>query len=674
MARGMLRPAVRGYIDGPSTPKRAARLIVTDFPHAIREIEHLWIPLADGTRLAARIWLPEDADRNPVPAILEYLPYRKRTGTYERDALTHPYLAGHGYAAVRVDIRGSGESDGLLFDEYALQEQDDALEVIAWLAAQPWCSGAVGMMGISWGGFNALQVAARRPPALKAIITLCSTDDRYRDDVHYMGGALLRSGFGWASFFFTAMCYPPDPALVGADWRATWLDRLENLPLFLEPWLRHQRRDAYWQHGSVCEDYDAIQCPVFAVGGWTDGYTNAIPRLLAHLSVPRKGLIGPWAHGYPHVALPGPQIGFLQEALRWWDHWLKGEATGVMDEPMLRAWMTDSAPPAPFHRELPGRWVAETAWPPPAMTQVRLHLTDGGLQTIAAGLTPRAVCSPLTVGKDCGSWCPFGSTPDQAGDQQNDDAQSLVFETTPLDTRVEILGAAIVTLDVASDKPLANLAVRLCDVHPDGASLRITYGILNLAYRDGYDCPAPLQPDLRYRIRIQLNDAGSVFPAGHRIRLALSTNYWPMIWPAKEIATVTVFGGTIELPTRPTKLSDAQLPTFLAPETAAPEPTTQVAPGIVRIDRLGLELGTDGDFRTHIEPDDPLSPVVEMRQSQTVSRDNWRTRFETTMRLTGTRNAFNLQATMCAWVGDVEICRRAWDFQRAARVHLTPLG
>ena len=189
----------------------------------------------------------------------------------------HPYFAGHGYAAVRVDIRGSGELDGLLSDEYAQQEQDDALEVIAWLAAQPWCSGAIGMMGISWGGFNALQVAARRPPALKAIITVCSTDDRYRDDVHYMGGTPLRANFGWASFLFGAMCHPPDPTLVGDRWRAMWLERLNHLPLFVEPWLRHQWRDAYWKHGSVCEDYSAIQCPVYAVGGWTDGYTNAIP-------------------------------------------------------------------------------------------------------------------------------------------------------------------------------------------------------------------------------------------------------------------------------------------------------------------------------------------------------------------------------------------------------------
>jgi putative CocE/NonD family hydrolase len=227
------------------------RLIVTAFPRVVRVIEHTLIPLRDGTTLAARIWLPDDAEGSPVPAILEYLPYRKRDGTFERDASTHPYLAGHGYASVRVDIRGSGESDGLLFDEYTKQEQDDALEVITWLAAQPWCSGVVGMMGISWGGFNALQVAARRPPALKAIVTLCSTDDRYRDDVHYMGGALLTAGLGWASFFFTAMCHPPDPALVGDRWRAMWLQRLENAPLCLETWIQHQRRDAYWRWGSV---------------------------------------------------------------------------------------------------------------------------------------------------------------------------------------------------------------------------------------------------------------------------------------------------------------------------------------------------------------------------------------------------------------------------------------
>src|SRR5690242_1065737 len=533
-------------------------VIVSKFPRTVRVIEHTLIPLKDGTMLAARIWLPNDAEARPVPALLEYLPYRKRDGTYQRDALTHPYLAGHGYAAVRVDIRGSGESGGVLSDEYSQAELDDALEVIAWLAGQPWCSGAVGMFGISWGGFNALQVAALRPPALKAIVTLCSTDDRYADDVHYMGGAKLASAdLGWAGFFFTDMCQPPDPALVGERWRKMWQQRLDNVPLFLERWLRHQTRDAYWKHGSVCEDWSAIQCPVYAVGGWTDGYTNAIPRLLQHLKVPRKGLIGPWAHAYPHFAKPGPQIGFLQEMLRWWDHWLKGIDTGVMNEPMLRAWMMDSVKPQSHYDVLPGRWVAEASWPSPDIKPRRLFLTDAGLQDEAAPLTARAVRSPQTVGKCAGNWVPFGRGHDQADDQREDDMRSLVFETPPLEAPVEILGAPIVTLDLASDRPMANVVVRLCDVHPSGESLRVSYGVLNLAHRDGYEKPAPLAIGERYRVRIKLNDAGSVFPAGHRVRLAISTAYWPMVWPGPERATLQIFSGTLELPVRPPAAGDA---------------------------------------------------------------------------------------------------------------------
>ena len=636
-------------------------MIVTTFPRTVRIIEHTTVPLKDGTTLAARIWLPEDAEQNPVPAILEYLPYRKRDGTYERDALTYPWLAGHGYAGVRVDIRGSGESDGLLSDEYARQEQDDAIEIIAWLAAQPWCSGAVGMMGISWGGFNGLQVAARRPAALKAVVTICSTDDRYADDVHYMGGAKLNAGFGWAAFFFGAMCHPPDPLLVGDRWRAMWLERLANVPLFLEIWTRHQRRDAYWRHGSVCEDYAAIQCPVYAVGGWTDGYTNAIPRLLERLAVPRKGLIGPWAHAYPHFALPGPQIGFLQEMLRWWDHWLKGAETGVMDEPMVRAWMTDSVKPAPYHETLPGRWVAEPSWPPPKSKPLRLFLTDDGLRPERALLAAHAVCSRQTVGKDAGSWCPFGRGADQAGDQRADDARSLVFETPPLDEAIEILGAPILTLEVASDKPVANIAIRLCDVHPSAESLRVSFGVQNLTHRRGHETPEPLVPGERYQIRIQLNDAGVVFPAGHRIRLAFSTTYWPMIWPAPEAATLTIFGGTLDLPMRPPQEADATLPPLPGPETATPERPTVIRPGLVRIDRLGLEVATEGKFAFDITDDDPLSATAEMQRTETIQRDAWEVRIETRMRLACTRDAFLLRASLRAWEGTSEVCHREWD-------------
>ncbi len=553
---------------------------------------------------------------------------------------------------------------GLLFDEYAKQEQDDGVEVIAWLAAQPWCNGAVGMMGISWGGFNALQIAACRPPALKAIVTVCSTDDRYADDAHYMGGTLLTAGLEWASFFFGSMCLPPDPILVGDSWWAMWLERLKNVPLFFEPWLQHQRRDAYWKHGSVCEDYEAIQCPVYAVGGWTDGYKNAIPRLLERLTVPRKGLIGPWAHGYPHFALPGPQIGFLQEMLRWWDYWLKGIDTGVMDEPMLRAWMTDSVKPASHHHILPGRWIAEPSWPSPGITPRRLFLTNEGLRDETAPLTPRAVSSPQTVGKCAGDWVPFGRGRDQAGDQQEDDTSSLVFETLPLDRPLEILGAAIVALDVTSDRPIANLVVRLCDVHPSGESLRISYGVLNLTHRDGHEKPAPLVPGERYRVRIQLNDAGSVFPAGHKVRLALSTTYWPMIWPSPEKATLLILGGMLDLPARSRQAIDALLLPLPGPETAPPEKPTNFRRGdlrIERIDRIGLELGTESKSQFHVEENEPLSAVAELRQTKTMSRDTWQIRIETQIRLSCMRNAFVLQGSLRAWEGASEVCRRAWD-------------
>ncbi|NLG21502.1 MAG: CocE/NonD family hydrolase, partial [Actinomycetales bacterium] len=284
---------------------------VTDFPHEIETVENAFIPTRDGQHVAARIWRPVDAVDHPVPAVLEYIPYRKRDSTRARDAVNHPYIAGHGYVCVRVDLRGSGDSDGVMVDEYRPQEHEDAEDVIDWLSRQAWCDGNVGMMGISWGGFNALQVAARRPPALKAIISASATEDLYVDNMHYMGGCLLADNLSEATVMFAFNSLPPDPAIVGDRWRDMWHERLEGSGLWLETWLRHQRRDDYWKPASVCEDYSDITVPVMAVGGWADGYTNAIFRLMEHLDVPRKALIGPWGHRYPHLGVPGPAIGFL---------------------------------------------------------------------------------------------------------------------------------------------------------------------------------------------------------------------------------------------------------------------------------------------------------------------------------------------------------------------------
>ncbi len=321
----MARPIPQLGGDGKLTAHMAQQATITELPRSLRVIENCWIPLSDGCRLAARIWLPADAESDPVPAVLEYIPYRKSDATVLRDAPMHAYFAGHGYAAVRVDLRGSGDSDGILADEYLPLEQSDGLEVLRWLASQPWCTGKVGIIGKSWGGFNGLQIAALNPPGLAAVISVASTDDRYADDVHYIGGCVQAFDMlPWASTMLAYNARPPDPAVVGQDWRRQWLARLAATPPHVEAWLQHQRRDHYWKQGSVCEDFSALRCAVYMVGGWADGYRNAVLRFLEGYPGPCKGLIGPWGHVYPHDGAPGPAIGFLQECVRWWDHWLKG--------------------------------------------------------------------------------------------------------------------------------------------------------------------------------------------------------------------------------------------------------------------------------------------------------------------------------------------------------------
>jgi putative CocE/NonD family hydrolase len=646
----------------------------------------VFITLADGMRLAARIWLPEDAEAQPVPAILEYLPYRRRDGTAVRDYLTHPYFAGHGYVCVRVDMRGTGDSDGVLLDEYLKQEQDDALEVIDWIARQSWCTGAAGMMGISWGGFNALQVAARCPPALKAIISLCSTDDRYADDVHYMGGALLTDNLRWASTMFGYQTRPPDPEVVGERWREMWIERLNAEPLMLRTWLAHPTRDEYWKHGSVCEDPSAITAACYLIGGWADAYSNAVPRMLERLTCPRKGLIGPWAHKYPHFARPDPAIGFLREALRWWDHWLKGQETGVMDGPMYRLWQEDWVPPASDYAARPGRWITEQSWPSPRIEHRPWHLGRATLQPDPATPATVIIATPQDMGEDSGAWCAYGSGHEQPGDQRGDDGRSVVFDSAPLAEGVAIGGAPVLEATVVADRPNALLIARLCDVAPDGASLRVSYGVLNLTHRNSHENPEPLPVGVPVTVRLQLNDCAHAFPPGHRIRLALSTTYWPTLWPSPETATLALDTAASRLlvPHRPPSAEDALLPDFPPPEAAPPLPRTfldepvlsRIASrdqltgrpsfevrddtGLYRIDTTGLEYRLSSLDRFTIHPDDPLSAEGEVTFEMQNGRGAWQTRAVTRTRLRATRTDFIVDATLDAWEGDQRLVSRNW--------------
>lgn len=651
----------------------------TEFPHPVRVIENVFIPVRDGTRLAAKVWLPEGA--GPVPAILEYIPYRKRDGTLPRDELMHPYVAGHGYARVRVDLRGNGDSDGLMEDEYTAQELADACEVIAWLARQPWCTGAVGMMGKSWGGFNTLQTAFLRPPELRAVISVMSTTDRFADDIHFKGGCLMGENLGWGATMLSYSSRPPDPAL-RQGWREEWLARLEHEPFLAPVWAGHQARDTYWRHGSVCEDWGAIGVPVLSIGGWADGYMNTVGHLAAHLSAPVQGIVGPWVHQYPHTAVPGPRIGFLQLAVRWWDRWLKGIDNGVDREPAMRLYMLDSAPPDPSAEERPGRWIAEDVWPSPSVQSRTLALSPDGRLGGAGGEIAARVNTPQHLGLSAGEYFPMGLEAEMPGDQREDDAMSVCFDGDPLDAPLSLLGSATLRATVSSDRPLAFLVVRLCDVAPDGASVRIAHGMLNLCHRDSREAPAPMMPHERVRIAIPLDLSAYRIAAGHRLRIALSTTYWPFLWPSPEAATVTVHKGEVDLP-----VHSGTAPGWTPPEaeTAPPwkhrllrEPSAarRVERDLIRgtvalvvesdtgeAENLshGLVTGESTWERWEISPSDPLSAAATIRWEQRLSRGDWQVRTEAVARMTATRDALRMTAEVVAYEGETEVHRKSWD-------------
>lgn len=655
--------------------------------YQVRTIENQWIPMSDGCRIAAKIWIPEPAFQEPVPAILEYIPYRKRDIKAHRDAQIHGFFSGHGYACIRADLRGSGDSDGVLRDEYLKQELQDGMEILDWIASQGWCNGHIGMMGISWGGFNALQIAALRPPQLKAVISVCASDDRYGDDIHYMGGCLLTDQLSWASTMFAYNSCPPDPEIVGENWKKMWIDRLEGSGLWLKKWLQHQTRDWYWKHASVCEDYRSIRVPVFAISGWADGYSNPVFRLVQHLESPVKGLVGPWGHKYPHMVELGPEIDFLGECLRWWDKWLRGIETGITNEPKLRVWMQDTVSPLVSKR--PGRWVAEPVWPAPGIEAKEFTITSCGLED----KPPRnpgwrmEIQSPLSVGLFGGKWCSYSESTDLPWDQREEDGGALTFETPPLQERTEILGRPVVYLELSSNRPWAMMAVRLSDIGKDGRGTRVTFGLLNLAHRNSHEAPQELKPGKIYRVKIPMNYIAQSFPAGHKIRLSISTSYWPVAWPAPEPVKLSLYpgGSRLILPVRPPAELDETLQPYDPPPHLEGLETTLLSPAkrewtvmhnladnsvtvnVINNDACillkDINLAVQKDVReifsySHNNYDTLRGEVVSTRGFK---RDDLNLCSVTRTVLTSTRTHFKITATLDAYHNDARIFSKSWD-------------
>ncbi|WP_120500029.1 CocE/NonD family hydrolase [Roseovarius sp. EL26] len=640
------------------------------------------ITLSDGTRLSAKLWFPEEAKIDTVPAIIEYLPYRKSDGTAARDDTMHPWFASNGYACLRVDRRGTGDSEGLYDDEYSEQELSDGVEVINWIADQSWCNGSVGIQGISWGGFNGVQLAARAPEALKAVISIGTTVDRYNDDIHYKGGIQVGENIGWAATSMSWLSVPPDPALLGHHKaRHMWLEQLENTPFLASRWMRHSDRDDYWKHGSICETYDSLQAAVLVIGGQHDGYRNAMLAMVENLKCPVQGIMGPWSHKYPHISTIEPSIDYHNLALRWWDKWLKNIDNGAENDPSYRAYILDSVAPDPSLDERPGDWIAVKDWSTTDKENTVLPLGDNTLGNREA--FDIKVKADMACGKASGEFFPFGFGPGELPDDQRcDDNLSACFDSVPLQGDQIILGSPEVSIKLSSNKARGQVIARLCDVRPDGSSMLISLGMLDLRNLEGFEVKQTLNHDQKIEVNVSLDQTAYRIPEGHKLRLAISGSYWPFVWPEGENFTLTLTEGTLTLPSVNPDLCTTC--TFSPPIAYQTRPYKKLRQGTeakqwhedTETGRITLEISGDHGRqkdevsglvtesamteRWSIRRGDPASAEVEMAWTRSMKRDDWEASTKVVARMRGLKDTFEIEQSLTAWENDTQVFDKSW--------------
>ncbi|MEO5704268.1 MAG: CocE/NonD family hydrolase [Candidatus Limnocylindrales bacterium] len=540
------------------------------------------VPTRDGLELSANLFLPDDAGApgaEAVPVILNTDPYRKDDWQAGWDLSLGTYLAERGYAYCRLDVRGTGSSGGLAMDEYTEAETLDGHDTVEWLAAQPWCTGAVGMWGLSYGGFTSIQVAATRPPHLRAIVAVQATDDRYTDDVHYVGGAMTVSELAqYAVSQVASNALPPLPSTRGDGWRDDWLARLDATPVWLFEWARQQRDGAYWRQGSLAPDYGRIEAAVLQLGGWMDEYVDAALRIQARCvnAAGRRTIVGPWVHGLPDHAYPAPNIDWLHEAIRWFDRWLKVDPNGADAEPGLTWFHREFTPPERFPKRLNGEWRAAAEWPPTDPVVLTVDLDGGDAPSLGRLVTAARTdgidtfAHQPTAGVLGGSLCWGAGHPPNglAADLRLEDGTGPTYTTEPLAEPLDILGVPVAVVHVTVTQPVAHVVVRLADVSPDGSIEQVSEGILNLTHRDSHIDPTPLEAGRAYEVRVALRGAGYRFLAGHRIQLRIASAHWPVIWPSPGAGELSILRGPtspsrLELPIAPADSGGVGPPRFL---------------------------------------------------------------------------------------------------------------
>lgn len=526
-------------------------------------IREVWIPMEDGVQLAADIYFPDaQGGADSYPVLLEYLPYRKDESRARNYSL-YSYFLDQGYAVARVDIRGTGRSEGVTIPyEYSDIELDDGEVVIDWLSKQDWSTGSVGIFGISWGGFNAIQMAMRNPPALKAFIAVMATDALYQEDVHYMDGIIHTDSWMMSHDLYNSMPGAPDFIL-----DEEWLENRFNQKPSVYAYMRQQRDGPWWDRASAINQYDKIRIPGFHIGGWYDGYRNSLIRHLEHVEAPVKAMIGPWDHYFPHNAWPEPQVEWRHEAVRWFDQFLKGADTGILDEPKFAVYVRNYYPPDPATPRIPGRWRFEDGWPiERTQHQDWFAQADGSLSSEPAEEDTHTLDYKPSVGLEGGGptmW--WGSiTPDQ----QPMDDHSLVYDSEPLTESIEILGRPVARLNVSANATRASWVVRISDVAPDGQVTQVAGAAFNGTHRNSARNPEDIVSGEVFPIDVELHLTSWVFQPGHKVRVAISNGMWPMLWPTRELFTSTLQiggpqGAHIELPIVPP--GNERTPDFKAP-------------------------------------------------------------------------------------------------------------
>ena len=657
----------------------------------VRCYRNLTIPMSDGVTLAADVYLPTAAPAGgKLPVVLEYIPYRKDQADLNQRSfyLGLPRL---GYLFVRVDIRGTGASAGASVDEYTKREQQDGYETVEWIAGQDWCDGQVNMMGISYGGFTALQVAALTPPHLKSIIPVMFTDDRYADECHYRGG-LKRLYYNISYYGGQMIAWNALPTVIddtGPDFGPIWQTHLEENEPYLLKWYKHQTDGDYWYSGSVGHCAEKIHCPVFMIGGWRDGYMNCNLRLFEKLTSPKKVIIGPWNHAMPDMAVPGPRIDYMHEVGRWLDHWCKNKATGIMQEPPVTVFMQESEPPAPDRVVSRGRFRAETAWPAPGGKTVEYHLEPNQRLQRREG-KPKShgervdeLTYDPTVGI-CGGLFSGGLPFGLPCDQRPDEALSLTYTGAPLKRAVAILGRPKVCLFISTSAPVVGFSAALSDVSPDGSSHLVCKGMLNITRRDSLTHPEPAAPGEVYELDIELDATGWVFQPGQRIRLAIANADWPNLWPTPYPAVSRIYYGPdrvsrLILPTVPARGSGK--PPAFKPSTVDKQPfKTVIDPPVWKVSkemltgRTMVDITSCGEWRVSpmtvfkrqstgcftVSPDDPGRASGKGRHKSRLVSPNTEIEAQSDVMIQATPTAFQIVIALTVSVNDTRIFDKKW--------------